>query len=288
MSLGADFLRCEQAPALQAAIDDAYNAGVTVFVAAGNNAVDASLNTPSSCNNVVTVAASDARGHLATRYSAYGPFVDILAPGGDVQRDDNGDGIVDGVLSYVKDTVALYNGTSMATPHAAGVAALLLSQQPNLSPPEVEQILKDNALPRSSAQCPRPCGAGLLSAAFATGSGPSQSLSAFWDHNGSRMELIQQDADNVEFRYKEPSFRLRRAVDLLGDLLFTGTKSGDSISGTAYIYSSWCAQKYGYSVEGGIEAGGKILLKGAAPKIQNCHHVGDVWNSNSELVFTPQ
>jgi subtilisin family serine protease len=288
MSLGADFLRCNQAPAMQAAIDDAYNAGVTIFVAAGNNAVDTSLNTPSSCNNVITVAASDARGHLATRYSAYGALVDILAPGGDVERDDNGDGIVDGVLSYVKDDVALYNGTSMATPHAAGVAALLLSQQPGLSPAEVEQILKDSALPRTAVQCPHPCGAGLLSAAFATGSVPPQSLSAFWDHNGSRMELIQPGADTVEFRYKDPSFRMRRAVSLLGDLLFTGTKSGDSISGTAYVYSSWCGQKFGYSVEGGIEAGDRILLKGAAPKIQNCNHVGDVWNSNSELVFTPQ
>lgn len=288
MSLGADFLRCNQAPAMQAAIDDAFNAGVAIFVAAGNNAVDAGLNTPSSCNNVITVAASDARGFLATRYSAYGDAVDILAPGGDVQRDDNGDGIADGVLSYVKDSVALYNGTSMAAPHAAGVAALLLAQEPELTPAEIEQILKENALPRTAEQCPQSCGAGLLSASLGESAVTPRPMAGFWDHNGSRMELVERASNVVEFRYRNPSLRMRTAVTLLGNLLFTGTRSGSDIRGTAYVYSSWCRKKFPYEVEGAIEGSGEIVLKGAAPNIENCSNAGNEWNNNSQLVFTPE
>jgi serine protease len=158
---------CSVSPSTQSAINDAVAMGTTVVVAAGNDATDASQVLPASCNNVITVAASDSRGYLATRYSNYGSTVEIMAPGGDVRRDDNNDGRPDGVLSMVHPnagTYALYNGTSMAAPHAAGVAALLLAQQPGLTPAQVLAGLQANALPRSSAQCPQACGAGLLSA----------------------------------------------------------------------------------------------------------------------------
>jgi serine protease len=52
----------------------------------------------------------------------------------------------------------------MAAPHVAGVAALMLAQQPSLVPSQVLGNLQANALPRTAAQCPQPCGAGLLSA----------------------------------------------------------------------------------------------------------------------------
>ncbi|HXV23238.1 MAG TPA: alpha/beta fold hydrolase, partial [Alphaproteobacteria bacterium] len=57
-------------------------------------------------------------------------------------------------------------GTSMAAPHAAGVAALMLAVEPALTPAEIEAQIKANAIPRNSTHCPRPCGAGLLNAAF--------------------------------------------------------------------------------------------------------------------------
>jgi serine protease len=158
---------CSASPSTQAAINDAVGAGAAVVVAAGNDAVDASQVFPASCNNVITVAASDARGQLVTRYSNFGATVEILAPGGDVQRDDNGDGNNDGVLSMVHPnagTYARYNGTSMATPHVAGVAALYLAQTPTLTPAQLTAELQKNALPRTPTQCPQPCGAGLLSA----------------------------------------------------------------------------------------------------------------------------
>ena len=173
MSLGAGpGLNCSASPSTQAAINDAVNAGTAVVVAAGNNAADADDFLPASCDNVITVAASDARGNLVTRYSNFGATVEIMAPGGDVQRDDNGDGNPDGVLSMVQGGYAYYNGTSMASPHVAGVAALWLASDPTLTPAQLLTELQNAALPRSGAQCPQPCGVGLLSALRATGTPP--------------------------------------------------------------------------------------------------------------------
>src|SRR5690606_28061580 len=165
MSLGAP-VACTQAPSLQAAINDAVAAGTVGEVAAGNEAIDVAATLPGGCDNVIAVAASDARGHLVTRYSNFGARVDILAPGGDLARNDNGDQYADGVLSTVDGGYALFNGTSMAAPHAAGVAALMLAADPTLTPAEIEARIKANAIPRDSTQCPKPCGAGLLNARF--------------------------------------------------------------------------------------------------------------------------
>lgn len=161
MSLGGGGA-CSASPATQAAINDAVAAGVAVVVAAGNSAKDAANYMPASCDNVITVAASDARGQLVARYSNFGAAVEIMAPGGDVRRDDNGDGQVDGVLSMVNGGYALYNGTSMAAPHVAGAAALHIAQDATLTPAGVLARLQADALPRNAAQCPKPCGAGLL------------------------------------------------------------------------------------------------------------------------------
>ena len=163
MSLGGAS-PCSASPATQAAINDAVARGVTVVVAAGNESSDAAGFIPASCNGVITVAASDRRGYLATRYSNFGARVDIMAPGGDVRQDSDGDGNPDGVLSMVNGGYAYYNGTSMAAPHTAGVAALLLSEDSTRTPDQVRSLLKARAMTRTAVQCPKPCGAGLLNA----------------------------------------------------------------------------------------------------------------------------
>ncbi len=113
---------------------------------------------------MISVAASDFRGNLVTRYSNFGPRIDIMAPGGDVARDDNHDGNPDGVLSFVQGGEAFYNGTSMAAPHVAGVVALMAAKKPNITQTEALSALKATAIARSATECPRPCGAGLLNA----------------------------------------------------------------------------------------------------------------------------
>jgi len=172
MSLGA-YIPCSNSPALQAAINDAVNAGTTVVVAAGNDARNANGALPAGCDNVITVAAADYNGNLVGRYSNFGDVVEIMAPGGDVLADVDQDGNNDGVLSMVQGGYAFYNGTSMAAPHVAGVAALLLSHDPNLTPQQVSDAITANAIPRTNQQCPQPCGAGLLNADFGWPTGTS-------------------------------------------------------------------------------------------------------------------
>ncbi|MFZ6027805.1 MAG: S8 family peptidase [Chloroflexota bacterium] len=169
----------------QNAIDDAVAAGATVVISAGNDGADSGLYRPGNCNGVITVAATDRAGALAS-YSNFGTAIEISAPGG-----SGGTGSADAILStwnrgqqgpvYPTDNsdYAYYTGTSMSAPHVAGVASLLLSRNPNLAPVEVLQILQKSAtvFPTVSA-CPvvadRPanwcqcttaaCGSGIVNA----------------------------------------------------------------------------------------------------------------------------
>ncbi|MFJ3397140.1 S8 family peptidase [Streptomyces microflavus] len=163
MSLGGEFT-CDQA--YNTAIKAATDRGTTVAVAAGNDNADASAYSPAGCANVITVAASDREGNRAA-YSNYGRTVDVTAPGGETAvRADDGiwSTINKGTRSLGSEGYASYQGTSMATPHIAGLAALLKQKAPSLTPAQIEQAIKNNtrSLPGS---CSGGCGAGLADAA---------------------------------------------------------------------------------------------------------------------------
>ncbi len=168
LSIGL-FERCPAS--LQEAINDAVDAGAVVVAAAGNARIDTQYYAPGGCANVVSVAASDARGQL-TPYSNYGLEVDILAPGGDLTRDDDGDGRPDGVLStkfskgcydpVTNDAVescfyAYESGTSMAAPHVSAALALLKSQFPLESADALTDRLLAASAPRNQSQCSGKC-----------------------------------------------------------------------------------------------------------------------------------
>ncbi len=154
----------------QDAIDDVINAGTVVVVAAGNSSQDASNSSPANCDNVITVAATNRSGDLAW-YSNYGSKVEISAPGGETSP--TSDGILSTLNTGVKrpedDAYTYYQGTSMASPHVAGVVALMYSINPNLTPYEVITALKDSSRPFApGTECaanPGRCGAGILDAA---------------------------------------------------------------------------------------------------------------------------
>ena len=126
---------------LQEAITQARAAGTVVVTAAGNSFRDAANFTPANCNNTVTVAAVGRAGGLAN-YSNFGSTIDIAAPGGDMSRDS---GILStvgmGATTLTGFGYANYQGTSMAAPHVAGVAALVASQHPTWGPSEIEAAL---------------------------------------------------------------------------------------------------------------------------------------------------
>ncbi|MFB1490496.1 MAG: S8 family serine peptidase [Thiocapsa sp. C3-sup] len=166
MSLGGSGA-CDAA--WQSAVDDVVGEGSVLVVAAGNSSSDEANFTPASCDDLITVAATDPTGDLA-RYSNFGPGIEISAPGGDVQMP--GGGILSTLDSGTKaptgDTYGAYNGTSMATPHVAGVVALMFSVNPSLTPGEVLAALQSSARPfPNGTDCgddPDLCGAGILDA----------------------------------------------------------------------------------------------------------------------------
>ena len=141
---------------LQDAISQARAAGTVVVVAAGNQYRDAANFTPANCNNTVTVGATGRVGGL-TDYSNFGSTVDISAPGGDFSRDSGIlSTIATGTTTLTGYSYTSYQGTSMAAPHVAGVAALVASLHPSWGPNEIEAALYAGARP-FPADSVRPC-----------------------------------------------------------------------------------------------------------------------------------
>ncbi len=139
MSLGAP----TSAAALEQAVHKAYQAGVVIVAASGNDGENASrsggastVDYPGAYPWVIAVAASDRSDHIAP-FSSFGPAVDITAPG-------------DGILSTVPNGYEKMSGTSMASPHIAGVAALAVASGAS-GPESVKAALNTSA----SLLCPK-------------------------------------------------------------------------------------------------------------------------------------
>jgi serine protease len=168
------------------AVEYAHGKGVTVVCAAGNSA-QSKIGYPAAYDGSVAVAATDFEGKRSF-YSNWGKQLDVSAPGGDTRSDKNGDGQPDGVL---QNTIGIQNpsindymwfqGTSMASPHAAGVAGLIVSQGVT-NPKEVERIMKETAVHPNNKTWDEQYGAGIIDAEAAV-------IAARTSYRGERLGL---------------------------------------------------------------------------------------------------
>lgn len=153
MSLGG----YEETVVEREAVEYAIEKGVVVIAAMGNDS-STEPHYPSAFDGVIAVAATDQNDNRAS-FSNMGSWVDVAAPGVDIRS------------TYWDDTYASLSGTSMATPHVSGVAALVLSQNGGLEAEEVGDILRNTALElKENPEDPVPndqFGAGLVQASAA-------------------------------------------------------------------------------------------------------------------------
>ncbi|MFC8954407.1 S8 family serine peptidase [Streptomyces sp. NPDC057101] len=172
LSLGGASSTCPSV--YQTAINGAVSRGTTVVVAAGNSNANTSGFTPANCSNVITVASTSREGNRSF-YSNFGTIVDVAAPGGETRRGTDTPGTVttpqNGIYSTLNagattqstENYEPYQGTSMAAPHIAGLAALLKSAKSTLTPAEIESAIKTNARPLPGT-CTGGCGTGIADA----------------------------------------------------------------------------------------------------------------------------
>jgi len=156
LSLGSE---SECSPALQSAIDEISAQDIAIVAAAGNSASDASLQSPANCFGTATVSALTVNGTLA-RYSNFGSYVDLAAPGG-----DSGAGIIStvdrGRRGPVGPGYAAYRGTSMAAPHLSGLLAIARGYDPLTPFAALYEVLFANLAPFTSASGSAACSVGV-------------------------------------------------------------------------------------------------------------------------------
>lgn len=174
---------------IQDIINRVIQRGVVVVVAAGNENRNVSETIPASCNGVISVAATAQSGDRAS-YSNYGNLITLAAPGGDRRYDSAIYSTINsGLRGPEADAYGFYQGTSMATPHVAGIVSLMLSLNPLLTPAEVRAILEATVTPfPAGSTCIGECGAGIVNA-------------------GQAVEAVARQVRRVSFATEQSSIR---------------------------------------------------------------------------------
>jgi subtilisin family serine protease len=199
MSLGGP----GDSPVLANAVTAASNAGVLIIASAGNTGTNVPQ-FPAAYPEVLSVSAVGPDGQLAS-YSSFGSTIDIAAPGGDFGDGDGSFGIMSTVWNFVTSspTYDVFQGTSMAAPHVAGVAALILAASPGLSAAQLRSRLLDFAVDAGAAGSDNRYGAGIVNArnSLAQNLAPSRQLRArLYDAlTGSALQTVPVSGASYSF-----------------------------------------------------------------------------------------
>ena len=182
--------------ALQDAVAYAYNKGVTIVAASGND--NGAVGYPAAYDDYVIAVGATRFDEQRAPYSNYGSSLDIVAPGGDLNVDQNGDGYGDGVLQQTFSGnprafgYYFFQGTSMATPHVAGGAALVIANGNATSPDAVRAALETTTDDMGEIGRDDFYGNGLLNAATALtySSGPQINTPPVADAGGDKVAYV--------------------------------------------------------------------------------------------------
>ena len=150
---------------VQQAVDYAYARGVVLVAAAGNNSGNTEM-FPANCEHVLGVAATQSNDSVAY-YSNYGNHVSVAAPGSEIYST----GWVNDSRTVCTSGYCYKWGTSMATPHVAGLAALLLARYPSYTPDQIGSAILDSADDLGDAGWDEYYGCGRINAARALSAG---------------------------------------------------------------------------------------------------------------------
>jgi serine protease len=178
--------------AVHSAVQYAYNAGVVLVGSSGNAGVS-TVSYPAAYPEVIAVGATRYDDQL-TGYSQYGTAQELVAPGGDIFIDQNGDGYGDGVLQNTftsydpgpPEVLAdptdfgwwFYEGTSMAAPHVVGLIAMMISNG-QTGVENIRTILHETAVDLGAAGWDQSYGYGLIDAYAALTYGPPPPVAEF-------------------------------------------------------------------------------------------------------------
>lgn len=196
---------------IDTAVRNSINSGVTYAVAAGNDSSNASSFSPARVSEAITVAASTISDAWWS-FSNGGTIVDLIAPGENITSAWIGSDTATNTIS----------GTSMATPHVAGVAALYLQSNPGSSPASVQAAIVNNTTPNKISNVFAGTPNRLLYSIFSTAA-TSKPVPKDYDGDGK---------DDISIKFDDGRWRIDYAANGFGawDSTFTGYGGPDSIA----------------------------------------------------------
>lgn len=164
--------------ALEYKINEAYDNGIIIVAAAGNN--DINIWYPAKSGNVIATSSTEIDNQFSS-FSNYGPEIDLSAPGSAI------------LSTYINNSYAIGYGTSFSTPHATGVIALLMETNMNLSASEIKSIIYSNAIDLGDSGRDNYFGYGLVQARF------NATEKVEIDNYGKRIAALESWKDIVNF-----------------------------------------------------------------------------------------